>query len=185
MPVLSREVSVYPDDLLEGFCEEPSDRKWWVLYTKARQEKSLARDLLAYEVPFYLPLVRKTSFYRSRKVSSYIPLFGGYVFLYGRDEERISALTTNRLSRILAVYEPERLCHDLRQVHRLIAANMPLTVESRLVPGDRVRVRCGPLERLEGTVLTRRGETRLVVSVDFLQQGASVEIDDFMLEPID
>jgi len=34
-------------------------------------------------------------------------------------------------------------------------------------------------------VLVRRGETRLLVSINFLQQGASVEIDDFQLEPID
>ena len=52
-------------------------------------------------------------------------------------------------------------------------------------PGDRVRVRRGPLAGVEGTVLTRRGRKRLLVSVDFLQQGASVEIEDFLLEPID
>jgi hypothetical protein len=38
---------------------------------------------------------------------------------------------------------------------------------------------------LEGTVLVRRGKTRLIVSITFLQQGASVEVDDFNLEPID
>ena len=38
---------------------------------------------------------------------------------------------------------------------------------------------------MEGTVLVRRGKTRLIVSVTFLQQGASVEVDDFNLEPID
>jgi hypothetical protein len=34
-------------------------------------------------------------------------------------------------------------------------------------------------------VLVRRNHTRLLVSVDFLQQGASVEIDDFLLECAD
>jgi len=34
-------------------------------------------------------------------------------------------------------------------------------------------------------VLTRRGETRLLVRVNFIQKGASVEVDDFLLEPID
>jgi hypothetical protein len=38
---------------------------------------------------------------------------------------------------------------------------------------------------MEGTVLVRRGKTRLIVHVTFLQQGASVEIDDFNLEPLD
>jgi transcriptional antiterminator RfaH len=46
-------------------------------------------------------------------------------------------------------------------------------------------VRQGPFAGLEGTVTKRRGETRLLVSINFLQQGASVEIDDFMLDAFD
>jgi transcriptional antiterminator RfaH len=161
------------------------DRCWRVLYTKARQEKAVARELLGYEVPFYLPIIAKTSMCRGRKVRSHVPLFPGYVFLFGTEDERVCALTTNRISRVLSVHEPERLEHDLRQIARLIAMERPLTVESRLIAGDRVRVSCGPFEGVEGTVMKRHGETRLLVAVDFLQQGASVEIDDFMLEPID
>lgn len=185
MPILSEEPSLYPETLLDGMICEPSDRRWLVLYTKARQEKAISRDLLAYQVPFYLPLVKKTSVYRGRTITSHVPLFAGYVFLYGTEEERVRGLTTNRVSRILAVDDPERLVFDLRQLRHLIASNAPLTVESRLVPGNRVRVRHGPFAGLEGAVLTRRGNTRLLVSVNFLQQGASVEIDDFLLEPID
>jgi hypothetical protein len=58
-------------------------------------------------------------------------------------------------------------------------------MESRLAPGRRVRVRHGALAGLEGTVLLRRGRTRLLVAVDFLQQGASVDIEDYCLEAID
>jgi len=141
--------------------------------------------LLAYQVPFYLPLVKKTSVTRGRSTTSHVPLFSGYVFLYGSEEERVLSLKTNRISRVLTVDDPGRLFHDLRQLRQLISSNAPLTVESRLVPGNRVRVRHGPLARLEGIVLTRRGKTRLLVSVDFLQRGASVEVDDFLLEPID
>jgi transcriptional antiterminator RfaH len=59
-----------------------------------------------------------------------------------------------------------------------------MTVESQLAPGRRVRIRHGALAGLEGTVLKRRDETRLVVSVDFIQQGASIQIDDSQLEAI-
>jgi transcriptional antiterminator RfaH len=85
----------------------------------------------------------------------------------------------------LLVEQPDQLVFDLRQFRRLIAANAPLTVESRLVPGRRVRVRQGAFAGVEGTVLKRRGETRLLVAINFLQQGASVEIDDFLLEPLE
>jgi len=185
MPILAEEPSLYPETLLDELVREPSPRLWWVLYTRARQEKALARDLLAYQIPFYLPLVKKTAVRRGRKTTSYIPLFASYVFLFSSDQERIRSLTTNRVSRVLATNDPDRLIHDLRQLRRLIESDAPLTVERRLLPGSRVRVRQGALMGLEGTVLTRRGTTRLLVSVDFLQQGASVEIDDFFLEPLD
>jgi transcriptional antiterminator RfaH len=186
MPILKEEPSMYPETLLDAAPEEAAAGRYWMaLYTKARQEKSLARELLRYGIPFYLPLVRKTSVARGRKRTSLVPLFGGYVFLYGSEENRILALTTNRISRILTVEDPDQLIFDLRQLRQLIAANAPLTVESRLGPGQRVRVRQGAFAGLEGTVLKRRGETRLLVSINFLQQGASVEIDDFLLDPFD
>ena len=94
-------------------------------------------------------------------------------------------MTPNRISRVLPVEDPDQLTFDLRQLRQLIAAGAPLTVESRLKPGQRVRVRQGPFAGLEGTVLKRRGETRLLVAINFLQKGASVEIDDFLLEPLE
>jgi transcription antitermination factor NusG len=184
MPILREERSLYPPPLLDEMAAQPSERRWWVLYTKARQEKAISRDLLAFEIPFYLPLVKKSWVSRGRKVSSHTPLFPGYVFLFASEQERIRSLTTNRVSRVLTIDDPARLLHDLRQLRHLIASKAPLTVESRLEPGNRVRVRRGPLVGLEGTVLTRRGQTRLLVSIDFIQQGASVEVDDFQLEPI-
>ncbi len=184
MPILREQTNIYPETLLDDLVAEPSDRCWRVLYTKARQEKAVSRDLLGYEIPFYLPLIKKESVSRGRRRSSFIPLFAGYVFLYGSEEERTRSLTTNRISRVLSVDDPNLFLHDLRQFRQLIATDAPLTVESRLVPGDRVRVRHGPFAGLEGTVLKRRGKTRLLVCVNFLQQGASVEVDDFLLEPI-
>jgi len=185
MPILSEEPSLFPETLLEETPPGSEDRCWWVLYTKARQEKATARHLLQLRVPFYLPLVRKTLVTRGRRTQSFIPLFSGYVFMFGTEDERVRSLTTNRISRVLTVDDSEQFVHDLRQLKQLIDSDAPLTVESRLEPGNRVRVRRGPFAEVEGTVLTRRGKTRLLVAIDFLQQGASVEIDDFLLEPID
>ena len=114
-----------------------------------------------------------------------MPLFSGYVFMLGSEQERVCSLTSNRVSRILPVHDPSRLRAELENIFRLISSGAPLTVEQRLVPGNRVRVRHGPLAGMEGTVLVRRGKTRLIVNVTFLQQGASVEVEDFNLEPID
>src|SRR5262245_56058197 len=167
---------IFPDDLFADCPGESSSRQWWVLYTKPRNEKALARQLQAMGVPFYLPLVLKQVVYRNRRMTLQIPLFPGYLFLFGSDEERVRSLTTNRVSRNYSVCDQLALHRDLRQIRQLIAARTPLTVESRLAAGRSVRVRHGSLVGLEGTVISRLGQTRLLISVNFLQQGASVVI---------
>jgi len=185
MSILAAETSVFPDNLFDVCSTEASDRCWWAVYTKARQEKVLARQLLRYRIPFYLPLVPQENLIRGRRIRSYIPLFNGYVFLFGSNDERVRALTTNRISRTLAVDDQDLLYADLRQVHHLIESDAPLTIERRLSPGRRVRVKTGAMMGLEGVVVSRRNSNRLLVAVNFLQQGVSVAVDDFMVEPID
>ena len=186
MPILSAETSVYPENLLTEVApvEAVEVRKWYGVYTMARQEKALARQLVSMEVPFYLPLVPKNNLIRGRRVQSQIPLFGGYIFVYGSDEERVKSLTTNRVSTILNVENQKQLTHDLRQVSALIEVGAPLTLERRLTAGDPVRIKTGPMQGLEGEIVRRRGQTKLLVSVKMLQQGVSIEIDDFQLEPL-
>ena len=104
--------------------------------------------------------------------------------MYGSEDERVRSLATNRIVRTLTVEDAEEFVHDLCQLRQLIEAEAPLTVESRLVPGNKVRVLSGSFAGVEGTVLDRRGQMRVLVAISFLQQGASVEIDDHLLEPI-
>jgi hypothetical protein len=184
MPILDREANLYPNDLLAHPVEAASPRRWWAIYTKARQEKALARQLVSYAIPFYLPLASRENMVRGRRVHSHVPLFNGYLFLYGTEDERIRSLTTNRISRILEVNDQQQLFSDLRQVHEVIASGAPLMVENRLEAGQPVRVKFGALEGLEGKVVQRRGAVRLLIAVNYLQQGVSIEIDDFMVEPL-
>ena len=183
MPILAPEISLYPDNLLDDTAPS-GDRRWWAVYTKSRQEKSLARKLLSLEVPFYLPLVPKTSLIAGRRVQSQLPLFGSYLFLYATDEERVKTLATKRVAHLFETPENSTIVRDLRKVRTLIASGAPLTVEGRLSAGQRVRVKHGSLMGLEGVIVARRGEDHLLVTVDFLQQGVSILISDFQVEPL-
>lgn len=185
MPILAPETSFFPECLLDALPESDTDRSWRALHTKPRQEKSIARELLHSEIPFYLPLVPRTNLVRGRQVHSHVPLFTSYVFLFGTDDERVESLKTNRVVHAIDVADGERLRSDLRQVQQLIESGEPLTVESRLKPGRRVRIRTGSMAGMEGTVLDRRRKVKLLVAVQFINQGVSVELDDFQLEPID
>lgn len=193
MPILEQEPCVFPERLLDEppylsdsalSGEDISERRWWAVYTKSRQEKALARHLIGHDIPFYLPLIPKDNIIRGRRVRSHIPLFAGYIFLFGNELERVTTLTTNRISRILPVVDQTQLIRDLSNVHTLIEQDAPLAVERRLEAGAMVRIKTGPLRGLEGVVVKRHGKTRLLVAVTYLQQGVSVEIDDCALEPL-
>jgi transcription antitermination factor NusG len=184
MPILAAETSLFPDNLLFDLTAERPDSRWWAVYTKARQEKSLARQLVGLNVPFYLPLIPRVANFGGRRVKSLLPLFSGYLFVYANDEQRLSTLATDRVAHMWSAPRTCELTRDLQAVQALIESGIPLTTEGRLQTGQRVRVTSGALEGLEGVVLSRRGEDRLLVSVQFLQQGVSIQIKDYLLEPI-
>jgi transcription antitermination factor NusG len=165
--------------------QDGDGRKWWALYTISRREKDLMRRLRSMNVAFYCPLTTKR--YRSRSgraLVSHNPLFSGYVFLFGNQEDRYQSLTTNCVSRYVTVPDSERLVTDLRQIQRLINTELPVTPEERLEPGDRVLVKSGAFKGMDGVVIRRGNERRLMIAVNFLQRGASVELEDWELQPL-
>jgi transcriptional antiterminator RfaH len=185
MPILPAEPETFPAGLFEQPPRPADGRRWWVLHTKPRQEKSLARCLVAARAAYYLPAVGRRCRVRGRVLTARIPLFTGYVFLLADREERVAALATNRVVRCLEVPDQDGLWHDLAQVHRLIASGAPVIPEQRLAPGMIVEVTTGPLAGLRGKILRTATGRRFVVQVDFIQQGASVLIEDYALVPID
>jgi transcription antitermination factor NusG len=184
MPILSAEPQFFPDDLFVRGAEGSRDRSWWLIHTKPRQEKSLSRHLHAASLPFYLPLVSKRLRVRNRTLTSYTPLFPGYVFLLAHGEERVAAFSTNRIVRAIPVVDQEKLWRDLNQVQRLIFTGAPITPEGRLTVGTVVDIRTGPLAGLRGKILKTVTGRRFVVEVDFIHRGASIVLDDFTLAPV-
>ena len=186
MPILPKQRDLFPADLFEDAAAPrlAADSAAWVaFYTLARREKDLARRLESLEIPFFAPLVsRRLPSAGGRIRTSWVPLFPGYVFSLVDDDQRRAALATNTISRWLSVPDQRMLEDDLRGIKRLIDTEMPLTPEARLEEGQPVRVRSGPLRGMEGTVVSRKGEQRLVVAVRFLNQGASIELEDVDLE---
>ncbi len=126
MPLLDREPDRFPPDLFGTTAPDGDGGLWWVLHTRPRQEKAVARYLHAARVPFYLPLIERRLRVLGRPVSSHVPLFGGYVFLRATPEQRLAALPPRRLVGTLRVPDQRGLWEDLRQVHRLIESRAPI-----------------------------------------------------------
>jgi transcriptional antiterminator RfaH len=185
MPLLPLEPYLFPGDLFEDPAPVVnSPERWWVLHSRPRAEKALARQLLARSLPFFLPLHHRQWRSRGRLQSSYLPLFPGYVFLRGDDDGRVAALTTNLVAHVLPVPDQNQLVADLIRVNHLIVSGSPLTPEDRLEPGTLVEITAGPFAGMEGKILRSGKNLRFFVEVQFLQRGVSVEIESWMFQPI-
>jgi transcriptional antiterminator RfaH len=182
VPLLPLEPFVFPGDL---FQREPpaGGEPWWVLHTRPRAEKVLARRLLQRQTPFFLPLCKRQWRNRGRAHCSYVPLFPGYVFQQSERPTFTGTAEGHCVARILQVEDQGQLQADLRRVYCLIASDAAMTPESRLQPGTEVEITSGPLAGLDGRILRRGKQLRFFVEVRFLQQGVSVEIDSWMIEP--
>jgi transcriptional antiterminator RfaH len=184
MPICAAETNCYPENLLDEMPLADDSRRWWAAYTLPRQEKSLARQLNAMQVPFYLPLVSQIRLVNGRRQKSFLPVFSSYLFMFADDEQRVGALGTNRIAHLFSATDTAALTRDLCRVRRMIESGEPLTIEAKLQAGQQVRVKNGALMGIEGTIIERRGESHLVVAVEFLQQGVSIMISDFQVEPL-
>jgi transcriptional antiterminator RfaH len=182
MPLLALEPFVFPDDLLLKPADG-GDARWWALHTRPRAEKTLARKLLDRTAPFFLPLYQREWRNRGRLFRSHLPLFPGYLFLYGDRDIRLSALETNLVVNVLPVEDQAQLHADLARVYHLITTGAALAPEDRMQPGARVRITNGALAGLEGKVIRRGKHLKFFVEVHFLQRAVSAEIESWMIEP--
>lgn len=159
---------------------------WYVAYTYPRHEKAVADQLSQRSVETFLPTFTKTSRWKDRRVSLDLPLFAGYVFTRISADERIRILAIPSVIRILsfrgvpvpvndAEIDAVRLCMGRGaklQPHRFIAV------------GDRVRVREGVFEGLEGVVVHYNNSCKLVVSIGLIHQSVALEIEAGCLEHV-
>jgi transcriptional antiterminator RfaH len=193
MPLLPLEPYVFPSDLLkptgsaENGLEDAKNGRhvWWAVHTKPRAEKALARKFLGAGLHFFLPLFKKEWQRRGRLLSSFAPLFPGYIFLHGDDHARLEALQTNQIARLIPVTDAVQLVKDLARVHQMMQTALTLTPEDRLQPGMAVRIVEGPLLGMEGKIIQRGRRLRFLVEVHFLQRGVSVEIDAKVIRPLE
>ena len=116
------------------------------------------------------------------------PLFTGYVFADFDAADNAQYQRIVQLPGVLRIvgYEQPVVISDreIESVKRVAECPFPVRPEPSfgVNEGDQVRVVKGPLRGVEGTVLYTKARPRLVVWVNMLGQGASVEVDGDWLE---
>lgn len=164
---------------------EAFDSEWHVLHTRSRQEKLLAADLAAMGIPYFLPLIREKKHYGKRAVIVETPMFTGYLFLRGTLDEAYRADRTKRVAAVIQVKDQPQIQWELRNLHFALIHSVPLDPFPALVKGVRVEVKSGPLRGLQGIIEDKRRPDRMVLQVELLGRGVSLEVDGSLLDRVD
>jgi transcriptional antiterminator RfaH len=184
MPLLPAETTLYPADLLNpDFADFRGDGTWWVIHTRPRAEKSLARKLAAAGIGFYLPTRHQRWRSNGRAFESHLPLFPGYVFVHAKPGDRAVILSTGMVANLLPVADQDELEDDLRRIHRVLSAGLPLERQEAIPPGTYVEVVDGALQGLTGTVVRTGRQAAVFIQVRLIGQGVLVEVDPRLLRP--
>lgn len=174
LPIFKRELDIFPAHL---FGDSERSALWYVVQTKSRQEKAIARHLLDSSISYYLPQ-HEREIRRARRIfRSYLSLFPGYVFLHGTPADRLFALRTDCALRILPVADQIGLRHELEAIQRLLASGRPIVPHPFVSIGNRVRIVDGPFRDVEGILLREKGAFHLIVSVSFISASVAVEVN--------
>ena len=160
---------------------------WWcAVYTRHQHEKTAAQILSAKGLEVFLPLYNATRRWKDRTVHLSLPLFPCYLFLRGITGGRLEVVTTPGIVSILSTNgEPARIPEaEIESVRKAIEWGNRVEPYPFLRCGDRVRVKSGPLEGLEGILVRKKSSCRLVLSVEILERSAAVEVDVSVVERV-
>ena len=164
---------------------------WYAVYTKPRQERVAADNLVRQQFDCFLPLAvnpyqRRTA----RKALRIEPLFPRYLFINAvADQQSLGPVRSTRGVCTLVrfgmklVTVPETI---IQMIRRRMNPDSGL-VELDPVPveqGDRVRVFDGPFAGAEGILEACSGEKRALLLMELLGRQTPVEVDRLLLQKI-
>jgi transcription elongation factor/antiterminator RfaH len=167
--------------------QEPTN--WYAVQTRARNEKVISERLQEQGLTTFLPLVREIRSWSDRKKKVELPLFSCYVFVklaFGNNEARMRVYRTNGVFRIVnmggeAIPIPEEQIEALRTV---VTQQVSFSVHPFLKIGQRVRIRGGSLDGVEGVLLSRDGDRTLIISIDAIQRSLAVRVEGYDVEAL-
>lgn len=158
---------------------------WWALYTRHQHEKSVAEMLSLKGFDVFLPLYESTRRWKDRKKLLSLPLFPCYVFVRGGLDRKLQVVTTPGIHMIL--YCGDRVAtianREIEAIQRAVQGPYRIEPHPFLKCGMRVRVIRGSLEGVQGILLRKKNQCRLILSVDMLAQSAAVEVNAWDVEP--
>jgi transcription antitermination factor NusG len=153
-------------------------RNWFALHTSSNHEKKVQQHLRMREIESFLPLYTVSRRWKNRVTAKVdLPLFAGYVFV---------RIARTECSRVLAVPLVHSLVGNGREAIALPDAEIEALrtgLQGRqadpypyLKVGDLARIRSGALAGMQGVVVRKDGQFRVVLSIELIKRSIAVHV---------
>ena len=165
-----------------------SELCWYAVVSRSRHEKMAAAALTNTGITVFLPVVSEMHSWSDRRKLVDVPLFPGYVFVQipNSPEAQLRVLKTSGVvqfvgNRYGAVSITDKEISDVRTVlaHKLGCSPHPF-----LQLGQRVRIRGGALDGVEGILVGRDSDSKLVITIELIRRSLAVSVYNIDVEPV-
>jgi transcription antitermination factor NusG len=161
---------------------------WFAVQTRSNFEKKAAAQLQEKSIETFLPLISTKHKWSDRQRVIEAPLFSSYVFvrILPIQELRVAVLRTIGVTtfvgaRGLGSPIPSAEIHSIRL---MLDHQIPFQFHPYLEIGQRVRIRGGCLEGIEGVLTGINGDESLVISIQSIQKSVAMRISGFEVEAL-
>jgi transcription antitermination factor NusG len=161
--------------------------QWFAIQTRYRFERKVTTRLQQQGFEAFLPTIKQIHRWSDRRKAVDMILFPGYTFAQ-LDSHSLTCKQILKTGGVLglvafsgaAVPIPSKQIDDLR---KLLLQNVSCALHPFLKAGQKVRIRGGCLDGLEG-ILEAAGQKNLVISIDSIERAIAITIEGYELELI-
>jgi transcription antitermination factor NusG len=161
---------------------------WYAVVSRSRHEKVALTALTSVGITTFCPFVPEMHHWSDRQKLVDLPLFPGYVFVQipNSEEAKLLVLKASGVVQFVrnlygAVSITDREISDVRII---LAQKLGCTPHPFLQLGQRVRIRGGSLDGVEGILVGRGSDSKLVITIELIQRSLSISVYNFDVEPI-
>jgi len=158
---------------------------WFAAYTNSHHEKRVAAQFAERRMESFLPLYATRHRWRNGcEMNLDLPLFPNYVFVRVDPRKRVRVLEVPGVVSLVGFGRTLAPLPDF-EIEALRSAIGQRKIEPHpyQVIGERVRIKAGPMTGMEGVLVRRKSNFRVVLALDAIMQSVAVEVDADELEP--
>jgi transcription antitermination factor NusG len=154
-------------------------KNWFAVFTTPRHEKQVEEYFRILEIESFLPLTRASRRWKDgSKGIVELPLFPSYTFVRIGCGERIPVLSVPGVLSIVGGGRKSMSISD-SYIHFLRKGLQEGKIEPHayLESGTKVRIRSGAMAGMEGILLRKKNDFRVVLTLEMIMKSVKVEVE--------